>query len=271
MNGVRKATIMSDIKLILENFRKKLNEADDFASEDGSYPGDGIIPLFSPEELEELVDLDMPMTEAEKKSKELVVAEREMKAGLVIAAIAMAAGFLDVTLVMLGDRFPEFRKKMNDYIQAIAQESVNRMADAEADLVARQDADYKAAQKEKREAAKEKAREIRAKIKKHVEADEELNRLREEAERLTYLVQTSHRQRKDKGPGIKGLRTPEATEIRKKQKEVFAQFKDRIEIVVVEALKAAEVEDRRYKSRTNYPTDLGGFGDYATNLARKGK
>jgi len=271
MGGIRKAAIMSDIKLILENFRNKMAESDDFASEDGSYPGDGVTPLFSPEELEEPVDLDMPMTEAEKKSEELVVAEREMKAGLVIAAIAMAAGFLDVTLVMLGNRFPEFRKKMNDYIQAIAQESVNRMADAEADLVARQDADYKAAQKEKREAAKEKAREIKAKIKKVVEADKELNRLREEAERLTYLVQTSHRQRKDKGPGIKGLRTPEATEIRKKQKEVFAQFKDRIEIVVVEALKAAEVEDLRFKSRTNYPTDLGGYGDYATRKARYGE
>ena len=261
---------MNDIKLILENFRNKMAESEEDMSPDGSYPGDGTTPFFSHKELDELVDLDMPMTEAEEKSKELVVAEREMKAGLVIAAIATAAGFLDVTLVMLGDRFPEFRRKMNDYIQAIAQESVNRMADAEADLVARQDADYKAAQKEKREAAEEKAREIRAKIKEYVEADEELNRLREEAERLTYLVQTSHRQRKDKGPGIKGLRTPEATEIRKKQKEVFAQFKDRIEIVVVGALKEANVKDLRYKSRTNYPTDAGGFGDYATNLARKG-
>ena len=262
---------MSDIKLILENFRTKMAESDDFASEDGSYPGDGVTPLLTPKELDELVDLDMPMTEAEEKSEELVVAEREMKAGAIIAAIGMVAGFLDVTLVMLGNRFPEFRRKMNDYIQAIAQESVNRMADAEADLVARQDADYKAAQKEKREAAEEKAREIRAKIKEYVEADEELNRLREESERLTYLVQTSHRQRKDKSPGIKGLRTPDAKEIRKKQKEVFAQFKDRIEIVVVEALKAAEVEDLRFKSRTNYPTDLGGYGDYATRKARYGE
>ena len=269
---------MNDIKLILENFRNKMAESEEDMSPDGSFSGDpeaglGVVPLFTDEALDEPVDMDMSQkeleeAETEEESEELVnaerIAKRELTVGVIIAAIGMAAGFLDLTLAMLGNRFPEFRKKMNNYIAAISQESVRRMSAAEAD--------YKAVSKAaKRKAAKEKADEIRAKIRETVEADEELKRLREEAEHLTYLVQTSHRQRKDKGPGIKGLRTPEATEIRKKQKEVFAQFKDRIEIVVVEALKAAEVEDLRFKSRTNYPTDLGGYGDYATRKARYGE
>jgi hypothetical protein len=269
---------MNDIKLIIENFRNKMAESEEGMSSDGLFSGDpeaglGEAPLFTDAALDAPVDVNMSQkgleeAETEEESEELVnaerIAKRELAVGVIIAAIGIAGSFLSVVLAMLGGRFAEFNRKLEDYIAAISEEAVRRMAAAEAD--------YKAVSKGvKRKAAKEKADEIRAKIRETVEADEELNRLREEAEHLTYLVQTSHRQRKDKGPGIKGLRTPEATEIRKKQKEVFAQFKERIETVVVEALKAAEVEDLRFKSRTNYPTDLGGYGDYATRKARYGE
>lgn len=266
---------MNDIKLILENFRNKMAESEEGMDPDGSFSddplaGNGRVPLFTNAALDAAVKSPEGLEEAEteEESEELANAERiakqELTVGLVIASIGMAAGFLDLVLAMLGNRFSEFRQDMNNYIAAISEEAVRRMAAAEAD--------YKAVSKGvKRKTAKEKADEIKAKIKEVVEADKELNRLREEAEHLTYLVKTSHRQRKDKGPGIKGLRTPEATEIRKKQKEVFAEFKDKIEEVVVRALEEAEVEDLRFKSRTNYPTDLGGYGDYATRKARYGE
>ena len=277
MGGIRKAAIMSDIKLILENFRNKMAESEEDIGLGGSYPGDGIEPLFRDDELNELVDLDFSLNEEENNdeagsledSEEFKALQTELRVGQLVAAAGFATSFIDMVLVMLGDRFPEFRKKMNDFVLGMAATSMAKMHGAASDLKDKVGKQISAEREKERQAKRELANAIRTKIKEYVEADTELNELREEAEHLTDLVKTSHRKRKN--PGIKGLRTPEATEIRKKQKEVFAQFKDRIEIVVVGALKEANVKDLRYKSRTNYPTDAGGFGDYATNLARRGK